>query len=115
MITNRNLFELRQWGSIEEIETKKRIMVLMHAYHYEILGESVISDHDYDRLAYSIDLSISTSRPDLDAWFRANYVPDTGLWIHKYPDLKGIRMLIERLASHREKGLPHTGVFPISA
>lgn len=67
-------------------ETRRRIRVSIAAYAYEILLESIMTDHEYDELAKSIDLSIDTRRPDLDKWFRANYKDYTGSWIHNHPD-----------------------------
>lgn len=97
----RDLFPRLTWGSVVEIETRHRIQVLMHAYRYEVMGESVISDHDYDKLAYSIDLSIDTNRPDLDRWFRKEFQPSTGSWIHCYPERDKLKALINRLDALR--------------
>jgi hypothetical protein len=68
------------------LETRKRIRVSLAAYAYEIMLESIMSDHEYDELAKSIDLSIDTRRPDLDKWFRKNYKDYTGSWIHSHPE-----------------------------
>lgn len=67
-------------------ETRRRIRVSVAAYAYEILGESIMSDGEFDSLCKQVDLSISTRRPDLDKWFRANFQPHTGMWIHTHPE-----------------------------
>jgi len=30
-------------------------------------------------------------RPDLDGWWRQNFQPHTGLWIHSHPELDIVR------------------------
>jgi hypothetical protein len=57
--------------------------------YYE--GNTVlISDAEYDALAYSIDLSIDTNNPVMDAWFRREFTPDTGQWVHHHPNKAGL-------------------------
>lgn len=68
------------------LETRKRIRVAVAAYAYEVLQQSIMSDHEFDELAKSIDLSIDTRRPDLDKWFRKNFQTYTGSWVHGHPD-----------------------------
>ena len=81
-----------------EIEVWKRIRVAVWAYAYEIANNPIASDAEYDKLAASVDLSVSTSRPDLDDWFRKNFQPHTGQWIHHHPELHFIRRIYERFA-----------------
>lgn len=80
------LVDIGPYGDIVCLETRKRIRVSLAAYAYEIMLESIMSDHEYDELAKSIDLSIDTRRPDLDKWFRKNYKDYTGSWIHSHPE-----------------------------
>lgn len=53
----------------------------------------MVPDHIFDREACLVDLSIDTGRPDLDNWFRANFSPDTGMWIRNHPELGKIKGL----------------------
>jgi hypothetical protein len=62
------------------------------AYAYEF-DEPIMSDAEYDALARSVDLSKSTSRPDLDDWFCKNFSADTGMWIRNHPELQRIKAL----------------------
>ena len=80
-------------------ETRNRIKVSLAAYAYEVLGESIMTDAEYDKLAKSIKLDIDTRRPDLDKWFRRNYVPYTGSWIHGHPEKPRLHQLIRSVYS----------------
>lgn len=71
-------------------EIRKRIMIAVHAYAYEIMFDPLIDDHTYDRLAREIDLTIDTGNKVMDKFFKENYDADTGMWIYKHPDLQGI-------------------------
>lgn len=86
---------MTQWGSPKEIETRRRIKLAVWAYAYEF-EEGVVPDYVFDVEAYQVDLSVHTDRLDLDFWFIANFEPDTGLWIHRHPELDKIRKLYER-------------------
>lgn len=79
-----------------EIETRRRIMVAVWAYAYEFENVSIVSDHHFDAECLKVNLSISTMRPDLDKWFRAEFDPSTGVWIHNHPELDKIKALYER-------------------
>lgn len=83
-----NLFHAR---TKQEIETRRRIVLSVAAWAYEYADpdreiESFLDDHTFDRECYFVDLSISTSRPDLDEWFRANFQPFTGSWVKGHPE-----------------------------
>ena len=73
-----------------EIETRKRIRVAVLAFAYEFGDKPLATDAEFDKLAQSIDLSVNTQRPDMDEWFRKEFEPDTGMWIHKHPQLDRI-------------------------
>lgn len=75
------------WGTTIEIERRNRILVSVCAYAYEILGESLVSDHDYDKMARSINTSVSTGNATLDAFFKSHYTAHSGMWIHNHPEL----------------------------
>ena len=75
-------------------ETRNRIRVSVAAYAYEF-AEPIMSDVEYDTLARSVDLSKSTSRPDLDGWFCNNFSADTGMWIRNHPELQRIKAVYD--------------------
>jgi hypothetical protein len=83
------------WGTVVEVERRNRIRVLLWAYAYEILDRPLVDDAKFDEVCAAIDVSVNTGR--YDEWFRAEFNPSTGLWIHHFPDLNGIRDLYRRV------------------
>lgn len=83
------------WGRGEK-ERWKRIRLSLWAYAYEIACKPIVSDEKFDKLAQSIDLTVTTSRPDLDEWWRKEFTPYTGQWIHKHPELGLIEKIYKR-------------------
>lgn len=81
------------WGSPVERERRNRIRLAVYAYAYELRDESLVTDHEFDRLARSIDPTVTTGNPVLDQFFRDHYQPDSGMWIRHHPDLDGIARL----------------------
>jgi len=77
-------------------ETHRRIKLSIAAYAYEFESDSIMSDGDFDEMCAKVDLSVNTSRSDMDKWFRENFQPHTGQWIVNHPDLKRIKQLYER-------------------
>ena len=76
-------------------------MLSVWAYGYTY-AESLVGDEVYDREAPLVDLTIDTDRPDLDAWFRANYHDYTGSWIGEHPELDKVKLLYERILRLRD-------------
>lgn len=72
-----------------EVETRRRIRIAIAAYAYEITANNTMTDQEYDSesLILQKNLHIDTTRPHLDKWFRENFEPDTGMWIHNHPEL----------------------------
>lgn len=77
-------------------------MLSIAAYVYEYFDETIMSDAEFDKLALEVDLSIDTNRPDLDAWFRKEFAPDTGQWIHHHPDKARIKEMAKRMLGREE-------------
>ena len=91
------------WGTPIERERRNRIRVSVLAYAYEYHAHSIVSDHDYDRLARAVQPTVSTGHPLLDEFFRTTYSPDTGMWIRSHPELSGIANLYDRYYSHVQR------------
>ena len=83
-------------------ETRKRIRVTVAAWAYEVLQEPIMDDAQYDALAYSIDLSVDTRRPDLDKWYRQNFKPYTGSWVHGHPERARLDQLTKFVLKSKE-------------
>ena len=84
------------WGLTPEVERRNRIRLSVAAFAYECMGDSIMSDAEYDRLAYSIRPQVMTGRFNLDAFFLSRFSPDTGMWIHDHPELAKVRDTYER-------------------
>ena len=78
------------------VETRNRIKLSVAAYAYEMLNVSVMSDADFDSLSESLDPSFCTGNTTIDDFFSKEFKADTGMWIHKHPDLEGIKNLYKR-------------------
>jgi len=92
---------MAKWGSPTEIQIRLRMKLSAAAYAYEFEPEEkpLCSDEEFDEASKMIDLSILTSRPDLDAFFKEHFNPSTGVWIHKHPELDQVREYTKRLRS----------------
>lgn len=80
-----------------EIERRRRIRVALWAYAYEYKNDPLISDDEFDKECRAVDLSIPTGDATMDEWFRKEFIPDTGQWIRKHPNLTGIERIYEWL------------------
>ena len=78
------------WGSTVEKQIRLRIRLSVAAYAYEICNESIMTDHEFDKKCLEIDPSIETGNKKMDEFFKEEFDPSTGQWIHKHPELAGI-------------------------
>jgi hypothetical protein len=90
------------WGSPEEIERRRRIVLAVAAYAYEFLNVSLLSDADFDAECLLVDLSQTTGNTLMDAWWRENFDPNTGMWVHDHPDKRGLDRIARRMLRNRE-------------
>ena len=82
-----------------EVERRRRINVALWAYAYEVHDNPLVDDGKFDETCERINLSVSTGNKKMDTWFRRNFDPCTGSWIHKHPDLKGLEALYQRITN----------------
>ena len=82
-----------------DAETRRRIRLSVYAYAYEFRNKSLVDDGEFDAMCGKVDLAVDTRRPDLDGWFRKNFDPSTGLWIHDHPELDKIKNLYDQFYS----------------
>lgn len=73
-------------------QRRLRLKVLAAAYAYEIMHESYMTDAEFDATCKRIDVSVDVD--SYDQWWRDNFDPSTGMWVHRHPDLKGLRRLV---------------------
>jgi hypothetical protein len=84
------------WGSPVERERHRRVLLTLAAYAYEIEDVSLCSDHLFDAECLLVDLEMDTGRPDLDAWWRENFHPSTGMWILNHPELDKVALRFQQ-------------------
>lgn len=98
-VTQFDLFGTVRQRSPIEIERARRMRVCIWAYAYEIEDRPLVDDHTFDRECQKIDVRICTGNNEMDAWFKENFDPCTGSWIHAHPNHQ---WLAEKCAVIRE-------------
>jgi hypothetical protein len=88
--------EQPQWGLPVEIERRNRIRLSVAAFAYEFESDSIMSDGDFDALAQTIDVTMATGNERMDMFFREQFSPHTGQWIHDHPELDRLRIIYQR-------------------
>lgn len=81
----------------KQAEKRRRIQVALWAYAYEVKNVSIVDDATYDRVCREINVEMTTDNRRLDIFFKNEFDPSTGLWIHKHPELYKIAALFERV------------------
>lgn len=87
-----------KWGKLSELVRKDRITVAVAAWAYENNHKPIMSDAKYDQLSQRVHAQrhIATGNHRLDRFFQRHFDPDTGLWVHKHPDLPAIENIYAR-------------------
>jgi hypothetical protein len=87
------------WGSEVEKQIRLRIKLSIYAYAYEMADESLVPDHVFDKLCLEVKPEIVTGNKKLDNFFKKEFDPSTGQWIHKHPELNKITELYKKYYS----------------
>lgn len=77
-------------------EIRNRIKLSIAAYAYEFLGESIMTDHEYDELSLKINPNEKTGNDMMDEFFKTQFQPDTGMWIRSHPEIKKLEYLYNK-------------------
>ncbi len=95
MIDGESLIDDSDTITESEIEKKRRIRLSVAAYAYEFKDDSLMPDAEFDKecVLLNNNLHVDTNQPDLDKWFREHFLPYTGQWIYKHPELKRIKQI----------------------
>jgi hypothetical protein len=80
-----------------EAERRRRIRLSVAAYAYEYYDHSIMSDAEFDSLALEVDLDVKTGYRKLDNWFEKNFMADSGMWVRRHPDKKGLENIYHRI------------------
>lgn len=78
-------------------ERRNRIRLSVAAWAYEHSYRSHLTDKQYDELSRAINPRMATGNPRIDFFFKTHFDPDTGLWIHKHPELEKLEQLYMRV------------------
>lgn len=76
-----------------EMERWRRIRLSVAAWAYEVHDVSIMPDAVFDKMCLDVDVKVSTGHRKLDQFFRKEFDPSTGVWVHKHPEkgkLEGI-------------------------
>lgn len=79
------------WGSEVEIQRRLRIKLSIAAYAYEFMDNSIMTDAEFDQQCLKVNVSIDTGNKKLDDYFKKEFNPSTGQWIHSHPELHLIK------------------------
>ena len=77
-------------------EIRNRIKLSVAAYAYEMEDDSIMSDADFDNLCREIKVNESTGNEKMDNFFKTEFNPSTGQWIHKHPELDKIKTIYNK-------------------
>ena len=103
LLPSRDTEQLNIYSEEVDKQIKVRIKLSVCAYAYEFHNDSIISDGEFDDLSKQVNLNIDTRLPHMDSWFRDNFEPDTGMWIHKHPELDRVKRLYVKYFADRPK------------
>lgn len=87
-------------------EIRNRIRLSVAAYAYEFESDPIMSDAEFDALAGEIEDWEPTGNQVMDEFFRDEFLPDTGLWVHKHPDIEGLRRIYRQVYAGKGSGTP---------
>lgn len=82
-------------------QIRLRIKLSVYAYAYEMQSESLIPDSQFDQMCKEVKPEIETGNKKLDDFFKTEFDPSTGYWIHKHPELQKIVELYKRYYSNQ--------------
>ncbi len=85
-----------------ETERRKRIRLACAALAYEVYDKPIMDDAEFDRLSKEIDPAIETGDAALDQFFKTEFDPSTGSWVHNHPDTDGLHALLKRVWGYKQ-------------
>jgi len=86
----------------QQYQKKIRIQLSVWAYAYEVMHDPLVSDNRFDSLAKEVDLSIPTDNPEMDSWFKDNFAPFTGGWVHIHPHYNRLATIYHSCIRYRD-------------
>lgn len=81
-----------------------RIRLSLAALGYEVYNESLfMTDEEYDKLSLEVKPKLPTGHKIMDKFFRTEFDPSTGSWIHKHPEIEKLKTLYHNLKEYRNE------------
>tara|TARA_Y100000389_G_scaffold204607_1_gene258311 strand:- start:1893 stop:2153 length:261 start_codon:yes stop_codon:yes gene_type:complete len=77
-------------------EIKRRIKLCIAAYAYEVKNDSIMPDSTFDEECKKVDVTITTGNDKMDKWFKDEFDPCTGQWIHSHPEKNRLEELYQK-------------------
>lgn len=91
-----------------EQEKQRRICVAVWAYAYEVENDPLVPDAKYDEACRAVNPALKTGNATLDKFFATEFSPDTGLWVHKHPEIHKLKHCAAQLREARKAMLEET-------
>lgn len=81
---------------------RDRIRIAVAAWAYENKHRETMTDAEYDQLSERVhsQRNVATGNHRLDRFFQREFNPDTGLWVHRHPDTKGLERIYAQVWYH---------------
>ena len=73
-------------------QRRLRMRLSVAAYTYEFESHSIMTDEEFDRDCKLVRSEVDTGHAVLDKFFREEFSPDTGQWIHDHPELELVKL-----------------------
>ncbi len=89
---------MRGWGTLIEQVRRDRIRVSVAAWAYEESYKPIMTDQEYDELSERVhsQRNVATGNHRLDRFFQREFNPDTGLWVHRHPNIPALENIYAR-------------------
>lgn len=88
------------WGSEAEVERRRRILLSVWAYAYEVRDDPLVDDGKFDEECSLVDTWVLTGNDRLDNFFMKHFDSSTGMWIRNHPELDRIKQLYDRVKDY---------------
>jgi hypothetical protein len=78
------------------MQRRLRIRLSVAALAYEFYNTSIMSDSEFDEMSQGIIPRIETGNKKLDNFFKNHFVPYSGNWIAKHPEIEKIKEIFQK-------------------